>query len=336
MESKISVIVQGRIDKDLTSLCLASLRKYLPKAEIILSTWNGSDVSRLDYDHVLFNDEPESFFYSSKKDSKLNNINKQIVSTLYGIKKSKRKYVLKLRSDFLLNGNTFIDFFGRYEKQDSDFLLFKHKIMACSYFCRDPRRSNLAFHPSDIAFFGLREDLLNLFDVPLMDKREEYYLKNNKGEWINRYLPEQYLFVNFLRKNGRQPLITDQLDIDENFIEQTERFFASNFIILNWKLFNLSPPKKFCNCYKNDYFSCITFVEWKKLYIKYACNNCLNLVDYCILIIQDTQRLNLKIKYSYLFFLKIFTKLITIPLFGKNNKKLRKRIRDKIILFCSF
>ena len=35
----ISVVVQGAIVSNLTNNCLKSIRKYLPKAEIILSTW---------------------------------------------------------------------------------------------------------------------------------------------------------------------------------------------------------------------------------------------------------------------------------------------------------
>lgn len=35
----ITVVVQGAIDRKLTPKCLKSIRKHLPDAEIILSTW---------------------------------------------------------------------------------------------------------------------------------------------------------------------------------------------------------------------------------------------------------------------------------------------------------
>ena len=35
----ISVVVQGAIDKVNTPKCLESIRKVLPRAEIVLSTW---------------------------------------------------------------------------------------------------------------------------------------------------------------------------------------------------------------------------------------------------------------------------------------------------------
>ena len=40
----ISVVVQGAIDQINTPKCLRSIRKRLPGAEIILSTWEGSPI----------------------------------------------------------------------------------------------------------------------------------------------------------------------------------------------------------------------------------------------------------------------------------------------------
>ena len=44
----ISVVVQGAVDKINTPKCLESIRKFLPCAEIVLSTWEGTDVTGLD------------------------------------------------------------------------------------------------------------------------------------------------------------------------------------------------------------------------------------------------------------------------------------------------
>jgi hypothetical protein len=57
------------------------------------------------------------------------------------------------------------------------------------------------FHPSDIAFFGRTEDLLTLFDIPLMTEAEAYWDKKNAR--FNRYVPEQHIFINCLRKKGK-------------------------------------------------------------------------------------------------------------------------------------
>ena len=71
--SDISVVVQGAIagpSKDgkayPTRDCLLSIRRRLPGAEIILSTWKGSDVTGLDYDQLVLNDDPGAVEFLEK------------------------------------------------------------------------------------------------------------------------------------------------------------------------------------------------------------------------------------------------------------------------------
>ena len=70
---EISVIVQGAVDKKITPKTLKSVRKYLPNAEIILSTWEGTDISGLDYDIVLLSKDPGAYIFDWES-KKLNNI----------------------------------------------------------------------------------------------------------------------------------------------------------------------------------------------------------------------------------------------------------------------
>ena len=51
----ISVVVQGQVRDGEIEVCLSSIRKYLPGATIILSTWDGSNVKGLDYDKLILN-----------------------------------------------------------------------------------------------------------------------------------------------------------------------------------------------------------------------------------------------------------------------------------------
>ena len=57
-KKNISVVVQGPILPFQTAICLKSIRKFLPKAEIILSTWEGSNINDLDYDVLVLNKDP--------------------------------------------------------------------------------------------------------------------------------------------------------------------------------------------------------------------------------------------------------------------------------------
>ena len=50
--ANISVVVQGAIGTN-TEQCLQSVRRFLPSAEIVLSTWVGADTTNLDYDKLI-------------------------------------------------------------------------------------------------------------------------------------------------------------------------------------------------------------------------------------------------------------------------------------------
>jgi len=319
----ISVVVQGAIFPDITYLTLLSIRKYLPNAKIILSTWQGSNLEKLEFDKLILSKDPGGFQHSYYNEIKVNNVNRQILSTLNGIKAVETKYVMKIRSDFLLTGNSFLKFFNLYDSVESEFALFKHKILACSYFSRSPNYVNLAYHPSDIAFFGHSVDLLNLFDINLMNKSDEFYIQQEFG-WIRRYAPEQYIFLSCLKKNNKKVSLNNQLPMTKKQINFTERYFASNFIFLEWRLFNLKPPQKFYDYRKFDQFSCITYIEWKKLYYKYVTHKT------CYFIGCDIERIKLNLILDYYSLLRFFAKLITIFIIGKKNKNLRKKIRKKI------
>ena len=115
IESKdISIVVQGAIDIELTTLCLKSIRKILPNSQIILSTWQGSNINDLDYDVLIENKDP-GCTVCSKQNGK-NNINRQIVSTISALKAVKTKYVLKLRSDMILTNLNFIKAFIKFNR----------------------------------------------------------------------------------------------------------------------------------------------------------------------------------------------------------------------------
>ena len=57
----ITVVVQGAVDREKTPICLQSIRRMLPGAFIILSTWEGTDVDGLEYDDVVLSEDPGGF-----------------------------------------------------------------------------------------------------------------------------------------------------------------------------------------------------------------------------------------------------------------------------------
>ena len=217
--NNISVIVQGPIhhQESLTKRVLESVRTHLPNAELILSTWKGSDVSGLDCDVLLLNDDPGAINGN-------NNVNRQIVSTRNGLQKASRHYAVKLRTDTLLTGTGFLEVFDRYPERRDDFKVFQHKIVIPTLYTRNPLRFSTytgmshLFHPSDIFQFGSTADLKLLWNIPL-------------AIFENRLFPEQYVWtaclkttiqdINYFGLNLSEQLKLSQITLANNFVVET-------------------------------------------------------------------------------------------------------------------
>ena len=320
----ISVVVQGSIKDSLTQACLLSIRRHLPQSEIILSTWEGSVTDGFDYDILILSKDPGFFLCGDFLGAAQNNINRQIKTTLCGLQKSTRRYVLKLRSDFILTGCNFLNFYGKFPFADIDYKIFSYKIMSCVFFARNSRfPDTFLFHPSDIAFFGLRTDLLNLFDIRSMEKEEEAYLRIEQYEYC-RYVPEQHIWINCLRKNGKEIGFEHQKDISEKAIEDTEKYAVSNFVYLDWVQFSLIPPKHLVTFVDNDLANVITHIEWQRLYQKYLDNS---------LIVSDRDPLREFIDRKIWAFkiCKIFARLVTVCFRAKQLEAFREKAMNKIV-----
>lgn len=249
---EIGVVVQGAVDKEIYNRVSKSIRKHLPSAEIILSTWEGTDTTGVDYDKLVLSVDPgglQSLYRGSNK-KVINNLNRQIVSTLEGIKESSRKYIMKLRTDSILTGNSFLKYARRYLEEEK-------------YLCFEPRNPWGNFKGQyclcDFWFFGVRETILRLWEVPL------YYRECDDG-----YDPmaEEYLIncANHLQKN---------LSEESRYIS----ILRNNAIIIPAKkssVLSLKYPKlnSFFVVYIKHYV--LSHEDWKKI------NNCASLFDYFI------------------------------------------------------
>ena len=257
--NEISVIVQGPVSKTETLKCLKSVRRHLPEAEIILSTWKGSDISSFDglYNILVENEDPGAFKFSCFH-NKQNNINRMIVSTKEGLKRAKRTYCLKIRSDMFLKGKNFLKEYFLHEKRCEKFKLFSHRIIAYPYFSVKFHQKNRLkvyepFHISDWCYFGLTEDLVKLYDIDTVKEPDfsEYFIHNNTGNHIENDLfpdtkwqfpPEQYTILSCIKKYFSEIKMCHRLDITKENIEQSELFIINNFKFLDsdmWQIYNM-------------------------------------------------------------------------------------------------
>ena len=267
----ISVVVQGAIDPEHTKTVIASIRNRLPGAEIVLSTWEGSDVSTLSYDQVVYSKDPGNWL-TDRVYNVSNNVNRQILSSSSGIKAAKRRYVLKLRSDIEIVGYGFIKAYSKFRKRSEEYKFLSRRVVINNLYCANPRKVEFPFHVSDWVFFGLKEDVLNIWDIPLEDRAtsEDYFSTTKRpkidavNSWVSRYLPEQWIWSSFLRKNGVDLKFEYFTDISSANVEITEKSFANNLIILDYPTYGIKFLKY--DPYKWDFSKQFTHSDWLKLF----------------------------------------------------------------------
>lgn len=198
--------IKGGIKKsDATKKSCESIRKYFPGSKIILSTWKNSYSEDLNIDTKVESDDPGANHYYYENNNAFNNTNRMIVSSYQGLISVNTKFCVKLRTDMYFQSNNLKNLLGIINS--SNCLYTNEKIIIPSNMATNPDRENkLLFQPSDAFFAGLTEDLVSLFDIPLMSDEQMIYFKNNKNDRKNkvpilsRYTSEQYLLYSFIKK----------------------------------------------------------------------------------------------------------------------------------------
>ena len=279
--SRISVVIQGLThyvegdDNCLFYQCVNSIKKYLPDAEIIVSTWEGQACDESSVDKVIYTKEPDNII-----DDYLGNpcnFNKMILSTKVGLDYSKREFVLKFRANLSLKNNKFfyIDDTDNLEKYKK-YKFFNKKINVTNMAITTPLSyQHMLFHLSDIVQFGRKQDVMNLWDIDLLSANE---LKN-KFKWYNclsfpgvigiRLSNEQFLLVEFLKKNNIKLDIPYCSYISWSYFKISELVLSKNFNVFNWQDAGVVYPERFTdNPYVlNNYMYKAN--EINNIYIKY-------------------------------------------------------------------
>lgn len=283
----ISVVVQGAIDKVNTPKCLKSIRKILPRAEIVLSTWEKSDVNGLDYDILVLNKDPGGVkhdFAVYNLNCSMNNLNRQILSTQNGIKKAHKKYVLKLRSDLILENKKFLNFWNLFPVRNKKYALFHHRLVCSTiysreYSCQSGNGFPTPFHPSDFWFFGEKNDIIDYFaKCPLQTKEEAgnwMYKYPNRLPYktcLWRYAPEQHFCFHWIKKYYPNVCFEDWSDWNEENIELSNNVLYNNFIFLNSSQSGIYSEKhSYADSIQNYIQGLITNEHFQQQYKKF-CN----------------------------------------------------------------
>lgn len=280
----ITVVVQGPVqtfndrpqEPNITTKCLNSIREHLPGATIILSTWPGQDLSGLDYDELVISPDPGANCRNLKLDGTQQwyNNNRQIVSSLAGLKSVTTKYAVKLRSDNFLTSSDFVTLQQRYSKRCEQDCFLAERVVVSDVFTRKYAKGfPVAYHVSDFFYFGLTEDVLALWDFPLFKD-----FVSSPEELISTGFPNfiidctQALFIAALQKYDPTISLDHLLDNKPETILRSERIIANNLIVAPTDKLGLGLCQKFLGTARvsraSGRVAHLQFFEWQQLYKK--------------------------------------------------------------------
>lgn len=250
----ISVVIQGPLYRDADAArniftCIASIKKYLPHAEIIISTWQQEDVCGLDVDRILLLDDPGGFLDCSGNQI---NTNRMLLSTSEGVQAATRPYVMKLRSDHNLTSAA-LAVIGMPESSRAPATrLFDTPITVTTLYIRNPERVPMLFHLSDLAQFGTRDAMLALWQQPLIEQQELLNgrpFRNPFGNFTGyssaRMLPEQSIMLGALRKQGIDVRLANPSQVSMKYLKLWDGVLSSNFSVLDHAEAGVDFPERF-------------------------------------------------------------------------------------------
>ena len=190
---------------------IKQIKKLFPKSPVILSTWKNQDLSGINVDKIIENDDPGQI--GSHPNIHFKNHNRMVLSTYKCLKNIKTKYVVRIRTDSTIHNENFLKL---YKKIITDNLanptVFKQPILTIW-------QNDLFIYPYHIADFfqfGLTKDIYDLWNIPLATQEEADYFKNKKCSssilkpfhfsvknfWCKYYGSEQTIFCKYLYKKG--------------------------------------------------------------------------------------------------------------------------------------
>lgn len=131
-QCNISVVIQGPVYQKITQECIASVQRVLPGAEVILSTWVGSNTEGLTCDKIVTSEDPSGFKYKGLTFT--NNLARMLKSTQSGLQAATKRYTLKLRSDVKLLSKDFLNAQSKFPERCKENCIFSERVVCSNYF----------------------------------------------------------------------------------------------------------------------------------------------------------------------------------------------------------
>jgi glycosyltransferase involved in cell wall biosynthesis len=206
----LSVVVQGPCHRDATDgvpsidTCLASLRRSFPGAQIIVSTWLGSDIDGLDADDIVLNHDPGPLAHPVQPPC---NINRMVTSTANGLAAATRPFCIKTRSDVLFTSDALA---SRELWRAARHLSLERRIGTTSLGTWRLAAFLRPFQVGDMVQHGATDDLRLLWAAPAQSWQDIFL--PDPAAFLPRLNPEQALLTGYLARIGRPAGLAFTLD----------------------------------------------------------------------------------------------------------------------------
>lgn len=246
-DSEISIVAQGPLfwnKPEGIERCLASLRYVAPNAEVIISTWQGEDISRLPDDvKVVVTEDPGCYWETPYR---AYNLNRQLVSTNAGLAIATRPYVLKIRSDLALYDRRCFQIASPLGKT-----ILESKMTITNLYVRNPEIYPLLFHVSDLVQFGTHADMINYWTIQNFSESDVLFPMQQMGlfKLFNKprfkLVPEQALTIAWLARNGHNVALQKVNDTRPELLSSWAKILTDNFHMISWQDSGVVFPVRF-------------------------------------------------------------------------------------------
>lgn len=272
----VSVIIQGD-GRPNTDRVVQRVYETAPDAEVIVATFKDAYTpdqrSAVEpwVDHWIETEDPGALPPTVRSNTAPeNNLNRQIASTREGLRFASRPYILKLRSDALIDVAKVAAAWEEGETTSP-----ADPILAASRYTRHPDGINgYLFHVSDWITFGRAERVRAFWKAPDMPIEEATWFTSNAHPWNAtptakrfraRMSQEQWITTHYAKGLGfRVP--THLTDADDELRDAYRRFLATHCVIADPADIGLEVPKHvWAETSLFQRLDCISAADWRAM-----------------------------------------------------------------------
>jgi len=160
-KNKLDIVLQGKFNENVLHIAEYYLELNFVN-NIIISCWDNDSIPQINNDRIkiIQSEVPKNPGTGQR--------NLQIISSLNGLKNVRTEFTIKIRNDQRYTKESMINmynFYEQYKERQITFYYDDHKPK--NRICVSGNFSEFSFHPRDHLFWGNREDLIDLFSLPL-------------------------------------------------------------------------------------------------------------------------------------------------------------------------